>query len=46
MKLVFCSQIYSLVKEICKLGGDLGKVTKKQATCVKRVVLALGELSG
>lgn len=27
-------------------GGDLGKVTKKQAACVKHVVLALGKLSG
>lgn len=29
-----------------RAGGDLGKVTKKQATCVKHVVLALGKLSG
>ena len=26
--------------------GDLGKVTKEQASCVKHVVLALGKLSG
>lgn len=29
-----------------RAGGDLGKITKKQATCVKHVVLALGKLSG
>ena len=29
-----------------RAGGDLGKVTKKQATCVKHVVLALDKLSG
>lgn len=80
MKLVFCSQVYSLVTlnelffsddfeawingPVCpslfrahkglfvvgegdlQAGGDLGKVTKKQATCVKHVVLALGKLSG
>ena len=80
MKLVFCSQIYSLVTldepffsddfeawingSVCpslfwahkdlfavgegdlRAGGDLGKVTKKQATCVKHVVLALDKLSG
>lgn len=79
-KLVFCSQVYSLVtldellfsggfeawingpvrpslfwahkglfvvgKGDLRAGGDLGKVTKKQATCVKHVVLALGKLSG